>query len=342
MTGAAGHRARRCGPETRGRWGGSSGRASGLAMAEWAGHGRRRGDGTPSSSEPTDERCAVRRHRNGDDGVAVAVASAAGATRRLAAGAAPGATARSGRPRAPAALACRRPARPARRRGSTTQTSARQVGVGEERAASAEPASRCASSRRRELGEPGRPVVAVATDRGQPDGATRCHRRARPRGARRVVEVGAAAGHPGPEVRADRPEDHEDAAGHVLAAVRADALDDRLGAGVADREAHPGPADEVQPPAGRAVEARCCRRWPRRRASAARSGSGTIDDRAARQPLADVVVGLADEPELDARAGERPERLAGRAAELQAGPGRAARRARARRSAPPRTSGRPS
>ena len=40
-------------------------------------------------------------------------------------------------------------------------------------------------------------------------------------------------------------------------------------------------------------------------------------DRAARQALADVVVGLADEPQLDARARERPERLAGRAPELE-------------------------
>ena len=46
----------------------------------------------------------------------------------------------------------------------------------------------------------------------------------------------------------------DDAAGHVLAAVRADALDDRLRAAVADREAHPGPPDEVQPTAGRPVQ----------------------------------------------------------------------------------------
>ena len=35
------------------------------------------------------------------------------------------------------------------------------------------------------------------------------------------------------------------------------------------------------------------------------------------RPFADVVVGLADEPQLDARAGERAERLAGRAAQLE-------------------------
>ena len=72
--------------------------------------------------------------------------------------------------------------------------------------------------------------------------------------AGRVVEVRPAAGHAGPEVRADRPEDHDRAAGHVLAAVRTDPLDDGLRAAVADREAHPGPSDEVQPAAGRAIE----------------------------------------------------------------------------------------
>ena len=106
-----------------------------------------------------------------------------------------------------------------------------------------------------ELDETGRPVVAVARDRGQADGVDAPRSSAADMAAVRVVEVGAAAGHPGPEVRADRAEDDDDAAGHVLAAVRAEALDDRLGAGVADREPHPRPADEVQPAAGRAVQA---------------------------------------------------------------------------------------
>ena len=50
---------------------------------------------------------------------------------------------------------------------------------------------------------------------------------------------------------------------------------------------------------------------------AARSGSGTIVTEPPGQALADVVVGLADEPQLDARAGERAEGLAGGAAQLQ-------------------------
>ena len=74
--------------------------------------------------------------------------------------------------------------------------------------------------------------------------------------AARVVEVGAATGHAGPEVRPDGAEDDDGPPGHVLAAVRADPLDDRLGAAVADREAHPGPADEVEPAGRGAVEDR--------------------------------------------------------------------------------------
>ena len=103
--------------------------------------------------------------------------------------------------------------------------------------------------------------------------------------AGRVVEVGPAAGHPGAEVRADRSEDDDGPAGHVLAAVRPDALDDGLGARVADREAHPGPPDEVQP----------ARRWRRTgtvlpaiaspAAATARSGSGTIVTRPPDRPL---------------------------------------------------------
>ena len=113
-----------------------------------------------------------------------------------------------------------------------------------------------------------RAVLAVRDDGRQPDAPATL--RVVERGhvaARRVVEVRPAAGHPGAEVRADRPEDDDGPAGHVLAAVRADALDDRLGAGVADREAHPGPADDVQPAAGRAVQAGVAGDAPRTPAS---------------------------------------------------------------------------
>ena len=104
--------------------------------------------------------------------------------------------------------------------------------------------------------------------------------------AARVVEVGAAAGHPGPEVRPDGAEDDDRAAGHVLAAVRADALDHRLGAAVADREAHPGPTDEVEAAGGGAVEDRVPGDGLAGRPSAARSGSGATVIEPPDRPLA--------------------------------------------------------
>ena len=105
----------------------------------------------------------------------------------------------------------------------------------------------------------------------------------------RVEHVGDAAAHAGGEVAAG-PAEHDDAsAGHVLAAVIADAFDDGERAAVADGEAFAGDAAEVRLAAGRAVErdvadedvvlgdeARLLRRID--------------DDLAARQPLADVVV----------------------------------------------------
>jgi hypothetical protein len=52
-----------------------------------------------------------------------------------------------------------------------------------------------------------------------------------------VEHVGDATGHAGREVAPGGPEDHDGAAGHVLAAVVADALDDGGRAGVAHAEA---------------------------------------------------------------------------------------------------------
>ena len=69
-----------------------------------------------------------------------------------------------------------------------------------------------------------------------------------------VEHVGDAAAHAGGEVAAG-PAEHDDApAGHVLAAVVADALDDGVGAAVAHGEALAGDAAEEGLAAGRAVE----------------------------------------------------------------------------------------
>ena len=70
----------------------------------------------------------------------------------------------------------------------------------------------------------------------------------------RVEHVGHAAAHAGGEV-APGPAEHDDAAaGHVLAAVIADALDHHGGAAVADAEALAGHAADERFAAGRAVE----------------------------------------------------------------------------------------
>ena len=167
-----------------------------------------------------------------------------------------------------------------------------------------------------ELGREPLAIRSVADHGRQPHGSYAAHVECRQVSAVGVVEVGAAARHPGAEVRSDRPQDDDDTARHVLAAVLTETLDDRLRPGVADREAHPGATDEVQPAGGRAVQARV----PSDRL-AVRLGREVrlrLDDQpATRQALADVVVRLADESEIERRAGERAERLAGGAAQLE-------------------------
>ena len=69
-----------------------------------------------------------------------------------------------------------------------------------------------------------------------------------------VEHEGQAAAHAGGEVAPGRPEDDDAPAGHVLAAVVADALDDRVGAGVAHGEALAGQPAEEGAPARGAVE----------------------------------------------------------------------------------------
>ena len=202
--------------------------------------------------------------------------------------------------------------------GSTSQTSdSRSWRSARRRAASAEPASRWSATRRRNSADARRAVLAVPGGSGEAD---RVHAPRVERGhvaAVGVVQVGPAAGHPRPEVGADGAEYDDDPAGHVFAAVLAEALDDRLRAGVAHGEPHPGPADEVQPAAGRAVQAGVAGD----RLAGGVGGEVRLrgdDEPPARQALADVVVRLADQPQLERRPRERPERLAGRAAELQA------------------------
>ena len=124
--------------------------------------------------------------------------------------------------------------------------------------------------------------------------------------ARRVVQIGATAGHAGAEVGPDRAQHDDRAAGHVLAAVRSYALDDSLSAAVPDGEAHPGPTDKVEPPSGRPVQ---------HRVAGDRFGGGLRpkvglrrdDDQTARQALRHVVVRLAGKAQFDTGAGEGTE-----------------------------------
>ena len=75
----------------------------------------------------------------------------------------------------------------------------------------------------------------------------------------RVIDEGHAAGHAGREVIADRAENDGRAAGHVFAAIRAAALDHRLGArNCAPRSVRPlGRPRTVCPPSRRREP--CCR-----------------------------------------------------------------------------------
>ena len=111
-----------------------------------------------------------------------------------------------------------------------------------------------------------------------------------------VVDVGNPAGHSRGEVSAGLAEDHHAPAGHVLAAVVADAFDDRVHAAVADAESLADDAAQVDLAGDRAVaddvagddvffgfEGRSLR-WVR-------------DDAPAGEALTEIVVGVAFELE---------------------------------------------
>src|SRR5690606_14146059 len=143
------------------------------------------------------------------------------------------------------------------------------------------------------------------------------HVAARSKGAVLVEHVGDAAAHAGCEVSTRLAEDDDATSGHVLAAVVAHALDDRVAARVTDTEALRRDAAEVRLAADRAVHHDVadedvllgCERAVARRVD---------DDASARQALADVVVGVALELELDALREEGAEALPRGADEFEA------------------------
>ena len=130
-----------------------------------------------------------------------------------------------------------------------------------------------------------------------------------------VEHIGDAARHAGREVAAGLADHHDDAAGHVFAAMVADAFDDGDGAGVAHRETLAGDAAEIALALGRAVEHGVADDDRLFRHDAA-VGGRAHDDAAAAEALADIVVAGADEIERDAARQERAERLAGGAGQL--------------------------
>ena len=214
--------------------------------------------------------------------------------------------------------------------GSTSQTWAVRSASWSRRAASIEPALRCASRSATSSSGAGRAIGAIRDRTGEPERGDAPHVERGGVSAGGVVQVRPAAGHARPEVRADRSEDDDRAAGHVLAAVRADPLDHRLGAAVADGEAHPCPADEVEPSAGRPVQHGVAGDGLRRRVGREIRLRGDRD-RAPGQPLRDIVIGLPDETQLHARPGKGAEGLAGGSDAARAGSAHGARRARGRR-----------
>ena len=115
---------------------------------------------------------------------------------------------------------------------------------------------------------------------------------------------------PAAKLRPVVPEHHHRAAGHVLAAVVAHALDHRVGAGVAHREALAGHAAEIRLAGDRAVQHDVAGDHVLR-GLAAELRARLHADAPARQPLAAVVVGLADQVQGDALGQERAEALAG-------------------------------
>ena len=97
---------------------------------------------------------------------------------------------------------------------------------------------------------------------------------------------------PDPKFSPSGPRISDHAAGHVFAAVLANAFDHREGAAVAHAKAFAGAARDEKLAGGGAVQNGIAREH----IAAPRSGADRqlIDDRAAGQSLADVVVGFAE------------------------------------------------
>src|SRR5262249_25546938 len=117
-------------------------------------------------------------------------------------------------------------------------------------------------------------------------------------------------------IPAGRTKHDDPATRHVLTAVIADGLDDRMDTAVPHAEALPGHAADVRLPAGRAVERHVADDHVLFRHKR-RAGRRVDDDLAAGEALADVVVRVAFQAERHAARDEGPEALSRRAPEVQ-------------------------
>ena len=118
-----------------------------------------------------------------------------------------------------------------------------------------------------------------------------------------IIDKSHAAGHAGAEIVTDLAKDNHTPTRHIFTSVGASSLDNRCRAGVADTQALAGLASREQLAGGCAVKdgvaddgVLMCEKGGRRRR--------THDDRAARQSLADIVVGIAAHLEPQALGGE--------------------------------------
>ena len=126
-----------------------------------------------------------------------------------------------------------------------------------------------------------------------------------------IQHIGDAAAHARGEVAAHGADHHHAAAGHVLATVVADALDDGLGAAVADGETLAGTAAEEGLAAGGAVEGHVADDDVLRRIER-RVLRRVHRHESAGQALAGIVVRLPFEVERDTPSQEGPEALSRR------------------------------
>ena len=121
-----------------------------------------------------------------------------------------------------------------------------------------------------------------------------------------IIEIGHPPGHPGSKVRADLTKDHRHTAGHIFAPVAAAAFDHHIRARVADGETLARPARGKEVSRRRAIEHRVANDRILRRHHGA-CHRRPHHDRATRQTLADIVIGIARDFELEPRCGEGPQ-----------------------------------